>query len=155
MFQDSPGQEPREHSESKTSRKHSFTRNTQSRSSLSKLFRRNKTRLRQGQEEHTRRKLGVSILDSDEEIQLQDFVDKFCRRYRPEQPFTYDYSHRSLLGFPDENPRPLPFIDPSTLPDPCYQSTEAIISQYTPRGKQNFGSMANTLWPTLKCSSSS
>ena len=145
--------EPREDSESKTS--HSFTSLVQSRSSLSKLFRRNKTRLPQGQEEHTRRELGVSLVDSDEEIQLQDFVKKFCTRYRPEQPFTYDYSHRSLLGFPDESPRPLSLIDPNTLPDPCYQSTEEIISQYTPRGKHNLGSMTNTLWPTLKCSSSS
>ena len=131
--------EPREDSKSKTS--HSFTRHAQSGSPIGKLFCPKETRIPQGQEEHTRRELGVSLVDSDEEIQLQDFVKKFCTRY------AYDPS--------GENPRPLSSIDPNTLPIPCYQSTEEIISQYTPRGKHNFGSMANTLWPTLKCSSSS
>ncbi|CAB4016570.1 IMD [Paramuricea clavata] len=163
VFQDSSCQEPREHSESptelsesRTSPKHSFTRNTLSRSSLGKLFRssqsRSKTSTRphahRGQEEHTKRKLSVSIIDDDEQFQLQDFVNKFCRRYRHDRPFIYSHCcmNRDLQGSRDDlRPRPLSSIDPNTLPVPLYLSTEAILSlvtspSHSPRGFINVAS---------------
>ena len=159
VFQDSSCQEPREHSESptelsesRTSPKHSFTRNTSSRSSLGKLFHssqsRSKTSTRphphRGQEEHTKRKLSVSIIDDDEQFQLQDFVNKFCRRYRHDRPFIYSHCcmNRDLQGSRDDlRPRPSSSIDPNTLPIPLYLSTEAIMSlvtspSHSPRGKR-------------------
>ena len=129
VFTDSLGRDPREHSESKTSLTTTFT---SSRSSLSKPPYRSKAQYRQAQEEHTKRKLSVS-LDFNEQFQLEDFISKFCNRYRPERPFLYShcFMNRDLQGLRDQNPQPLSLIDPDTLPMPRYQSTEAIKSLVT------------------------
>ena len=145
MFED-----PADH---KSSSKNRFSRNTQSRSSLSKLFHaRKKPSLpyHQGQEEHTNRKLRVSIDDTEEQFQMEDFLNKFCRRYRPNRPFVYSHCciNRGLQGSRGDIARrlyPLSTLDPDTLPNPCYQSTETIMSLVTsphgrhmPKGKQSF-----------------
>lgn len=141
MFQDFSDQDLKDHREQKTSSKHRFTRNTLSRSSLSKLLHpRRKTSLRKnshpGQEEHTKRKLKVSIDDTEEQFQMEDFLNKFCRRYRQHRPFVYRHCciNRGLQGSRGNiTPRlhPLSTLDPDTLPNPCYQSTETIMSLVT------------------------
>ncbi|XP_028410140.1 uncharacterized protein LOC114532758 [Dendronephthya gigantea] len=130
VFQEWSDQEQGELNESTPSSK--MRRNTPSRSSLSSLFRyltRDKSSQRRthphlGQEEHTKRKLGVSITDIDEQISMEEFLSRFCPRYRRDRPFIY--SHCCM-----NPPRPLSSIDPSILPIPRYQSTEAIISLVT------------------------
>ena len=142
MFQDLSDQDLKDHREQKTSSKRKLTRNTFSRSSLSKLLHpRRKTSLRKnscpGQEEHTKRKLRVSIDDTEEQFEIDDFLNKFCRRYRPHcRPFVYSHCciNRGLQGSRgDISPRLHPFstLDPDTLPNPCYQSTETIMSLVT------------------------
>ena len=132
VFTDSPGKDLREHSESKTFLTTAFIRKTSSRSSLSKPPYRSKTQNRHAHEEHTKRKLSVS-LDFNEQFQLEDFISKFCSRYRLERPFLYShcFMNRDLQELRDPNAQPLSFIDPDTLPMPRYQSTEAIKSLVT------------------------
>ncbi|XP_046842765.1 uncharacterized protein LOC124436834 isoform X2 [Xenia sp. Carnegie-2017] len=93
------------------------------------------------QEEHTRRKLRVSITDDDEQSQLSEFVAQFCRHYQQNRPFTFEHclfngispGSRSTVHI--SAPPPLSIIDPNTLPTPRYQSSEVITDLFT-RPKQ-------------------
>lgn len=153
MFEDPADDDLKDRNNHKSSSKSGFSRNTRSRSSLSKLFHaRKKTSLpyHQGQEEHANRKLRVSIDDTEEQFQMEDFLNKFCRRYRPDRPFIYSHCciNSGLQGSRGDITRrlyPLSTLDPDTLPNPCYQSTETIISlvtsphgRHTPKCKQSF-----------------
>lgn len=149
VFQESTDQNQIEHNESTSSSK--LTRNTSSRSSLSSLFRHRLTRDKSsqrrththlGQEEHIKRKLSVSITDIDEQISMEEFLSRFCRRYRRDRPFVY--SHCCM-----NPPRPLSCIDPSILPIPRYQSTEAIISLVTSPSRSYPSSGKLYQYPTL------
>ena len=151
VFQDSSEQEPRENRESKVPLKASFARNTSGRSSWSKLFRLgNKSssahpRSHRVQEEHIKRKLRVSITDIDEQFQMEDFVNKFCPKYRQGKPFVFDHCcmntslGRSNYGINSGCDIMCP-IDESRIIIPSFQSTETIYSlmtnNRTSRGKQ-------------------
>lgn len=93
------------------------------------------------QEEHTRRKLRVSIADDDEQSQLSEFVAQFCQHYQQNRHFTFEdclfngSSPGSRSTVYSSAPPPLSIIDPNTLPTPRYQSSEVITDLFT-RPKQ-------------------